>query len=211
MASAELDHSKLQRPDGAAYLLQFLGERFCKAPIPDTGQRLEEFFMKIRRTPGSSMAEWSAQLRESYRRLQRAMARQRKDQAERFGPTVPDPADSSSPSRRSQRRRSDVTSPGRAGSENHFEHTPPAEEAHGSEEPDDPGQCSGHQNLEAEGCAELPTSEAASNPGQRWTDEEWATWHADQRRRWRSWYDDSEYEFPARKQIGSQHNGKGHA
>ena len=66
VASSQLDHSKLQRADGAAYLLHFLEDRLCKAPIPDTGQRLEEFFMKIRRAPGSSMAEWASQLRESH-------------------------------------------------------------------------------------------------------------------------------------------------
>ena len=200
VASAELDHNRFQRPDGAAYLLQFLEERLCKAPRPDTGQRLEEFFTKIRRTPGPSMAEWSAQLRESYRRLRRAMARQRKDQADRFGDKAPEPAESSSPSRRSQRRRSDVTSPGRADPDTSFGLTPPAEEAHGSEEPDDPGRGSDRPQSEADGYAELPTSEVASNPGreQRWTEAGWTAWYADRRRRWNQWYEDSEhqYEFP---------------
>ena len=77
ITSAEVDHSRLQRADGAAYLLSFLEERFCKTPIPDVGQRLEEFFMRLRRQPGASMTEWATSLRESYRRLQRAMARQR--------------------------------------------------------------------------------------------------------------------------------------
>ena len=110
IASAELDHNQLQKPDGAAYLLRFLEQRLCKAPIPDTGQRLEEFFMKIRRVPGSSMAEWSAQLREAYRRLQRAMARQRKDQADREPTKAIQSSKLSTPT---PRRRSDVTSPGR--------------------------------------------------------------------------------------------------
>ena len=83
IVSAEVDHGQLQRRDGPAYLLRFLEDRLCKAPVPDTGQRLEDFFLRLRRAPGSSMAEWATQVRESYRRLQRAMARQRKDLASR--------------------------------------------------------------------------------------------------------------------------------
>ena len=177
IASAELDHNQLQKPDGAAYLLRFLEQRLCKAPIPDTGQRLEEFFMKIRRVPGSSMAEWSAQLREAYRRLQRAMARQRKDQADREPTKAIQSSKLSTPT---PRRRSDVTSPGRGrtlftptGSE-----APAQAEEHQSE-PADPG----HPNAEREGYEELPTSETASNPGHnhaqgQWSAEEWAEWYA---------------------------------
>ena len=73
--------AQLQQRDGPACLLRFLEDRLCKAPIPDTGQRLEDFFMRLRRTPGSSMSEWATLVQESYRRLQRAMARQRKDVA----------------------------------------------------------------------------------------------------------------------------------
>ena len=83
VASSELDHHQLSKPDGAAYLLRYLESRLCKAPIPDTGQLLEDFFIRLRRPHGSSMAEWSNQVREAYRRLQRAMARQRSDQAQR--------------------------------------------------------------------------------------------------------------------------------
>lgn len=77
VTSAEVDHSRLRQSNGASYLLSFLEERLCKTPVPDVGQRLEEFFMKLRRQPGTSMTEWATALRESYRRLQRAMARQR--------------------------------------------------------------------------------------------------------------------------------------
>ena len=105
IVSAEVDHSQLQKRDGAAYLLRFLEERLCKAPVPDTGQRLEDFFLRFRRSPG----EWATQVRESYRRLQRAMARQRKDLADRDGHgrerttsnTLSNPG----------RRKSDLTSP----------------------------------------------------------------------------------------------------
>ncbi|CAK9066760.1 unnamed protein product [Durusdinium trenchii] len=110
IVSAEVDHSQLQKRDGAAYLLRFLEERLCKAPVPDTGQRLEDFFLRLRRTPGSSMAEWATQVRESYRRLQRAMARQRKDLADRDG-QLRERAMSSTHSNPGHRRQSDVTTP----------------------------------------------------------------------------------------------------
>ena len=92
VASADIDHERLQRPDGPAYLLQFLEQRLCRAPVPDTGARLEDFFVRLRQSPGCSMTEWAIQVREAYRRLQRAMARQRADVASR------QPAGSSRPS-----------------------------------------------------------------------------------------------------------------
>ena len=119
VTSADLDHQRLQKPDGPAYLLQFLEQKLGKGPIPDSGQRLEDFFVRLRRSPGQSMAEWSTQLRESYRRLQRALARQR---FERTG-TTDDPRKTSTSqvstrgagdlqsTPETQRRRSDVTSP----------------------------------------------------------------------------------------------------
>ena len=55
VASADVDHQQLQRADGAAYLLRFLEDRLCKAPVPDTGQRLEDFFIRLRRHPGAFM------------------------------------------------------------------------------------------------------------------------------------------------------------
>lgn len=197
VASSQLDHSKLQRADGAAYLLHFLEDRLCKAPIPDTGQRLEEFFMKIRRAPGSSMAEWASQLRESYRRLQRAMARQRKDQEARFGspesPKGPSKPDSPSSSRH---RRSDVTSPPARQDmgTSPFGVPDPATGGFEPGEPADPGR----PNPGDGGYAELPTSETASNPGHRndrWTADEWNQWYAERDRRWNSWYDSSEHEY----------------
>ncbi|CAL1166991.1 unnamed protein product [Cladocopium goreaui] len=186
VASAELNHDKLQRPDGAAYLLHFLEERLCKAPIPDTGQRLEEFFMKLRRTPGSSMAEWAAQLRESYRRLQRAMARQRKDQADRFG--SPGEKTPKSPSHKSHgssspQRKSDATTPARSAARSTFGFQEPAAGATEPEEPQDPGRPDPTDG----GYDAVPQSETASNPGHgyggnRWTDEQWTEWYAERDR-----------------------------
>lgn len=56
------------------------------------------------------MTEWATQVREAYRRLQRAMARQRADMEQRFGPKRA--ARSTTASISPSRQRSDVTSPG---------------------------------------------------------------------------------------------------
>ena len=77
VASADVDHHALQQSDGAAFLLRFVESRLCKAPVPDSGQRPEDFFIRLPRSPGASMTEWATQVCEGYRRLHRAMARQR--------------------------------------------------------------------------------------------------------------------------------------
>ena len=118
VTSAEIDHSQLQRSDGAAYLLRFLEDKRCKAPIADTGQRLEDMLIRLRRTPGTSMAERATTVQETYRRLQRAMARQRRDSALRKGELLPrDTAqrDHVLMTPESRRRGSDVTSPAHHG------------------------------------------------------------------------------------------------
>ena len=51
ITAAEIDHGRLQEADGAAYLLRFLEDKLGKAPIPDTGQRLEDMLIRLRRTP----------------------------------------------------------------------------------------------------------------------------------------------------------------
>ena len=201
VASSELDHDKLQRQDGAAYLLQFLEERLCKAPIPDTGQRLDDFFMKLRRVPGTSMAEWAAQLRESYRRLQRAMARQRKDQLDRYGPTQDKTPKSAtvSPSKRSDATTPAVNSPSRTRFGMEQAPEAPVAQEHVPPEPDDPGR----PNAQDDGYAEVPQSDAGSNPGHgnpgsRWTEAEWAEWREQQSWKWRHWGDSEKdfYSFP---------------
>ncbi len=215
VTSAEIDHGELQKTSGAAYLLRFLEDRLCKAPVPDTGQRLEDFFMRLRRTPGSSMTEWATQLREAYRRLQRAMARQRKDMEQRFGtPKVSSPTSPSSARRlqtgspaHSQRRRSDVTSPGFD-----FQMPQTSRDARVPQEDDqfDPNvyepnaennqqQEAERREPEAEGYARVRTEEENSSwSGNGWrsdgryTAEEWRQWYQ------RRWHDDaSDYDaFP---------------
>ena len=75
--SSELDPLVLQSRDGPVKLLNFLESKMAKTPVPDLGIRLEEMFLRLRRTPGSSMSQWATEVREHYKRLQRAIARAR--------------------------------------------------------------------------------------------------------------------------------------
>lgn len=73
--SASVDHDLLESHDGAKYLLRFLREKLGKLPVPDVGQHLDELFVKMRRAPHTDKVTWCNQLRENYRKLQRALAR----------------------------------------------------------------------------------------------------------------------------------------
>ena len=193
IVSAEVDHSQLQKRDGAAYLLRFLEERLCKAPVPDTGQRLEDFFLRLRRTPGSSMAEWATQVRESYRRLQRAMARQRKDLADRDG-QLRERAMSSTHSNPGHRRQSDVTTPKAptASVESASPGFPATDSGNGqTDRPDDPRETDEPDRGAYE---RVPTQDPGSDAGHDWwTQEEWDTW----RRRNRHWRRDDAMSWTA--------------
>ncbi|CAJ1424831.1 unnamed protein product, partial [Effrenium voratum] len=76
---AEVDYNRLKKRSGTRYLLIFLRDKLCRTPVPDVGTRLEELFVKLRRSPGVSMAQWSQHLRETYKRLQRSLLRVRQD------------------------------------------------------------------------------------------------------------------------------------
>ena len=197
VTSADIDHERLQQRDGPAYLLQFLEQRLCKAPIPDSGQRLEDFFIRLRRRPGSSMTEWASQLRESYRRLQRALARQRHDRGETPSKSVAAASPTSLRMRStpdSRRRRSDVTSPQRQESEEWqaFPEIPREREVNTGVEREDRGEGDAEQQQEPNederdhaGYRQVPTSDRGSSSGwheQRWTSAEWQEWH-----RWKGW------------------------
>ena len=73
--AASVDHELLESHDGAQYLLRFLRQKLGKLPVPDVGQHLDELFVKMRRAPHTDMVTWCNQLRETYRKLQRALAR----------------------------------------------------------------------------------------------------------------------------------------
>lgn len=73
--AASINHDLLESHDGAKYLLKFLRDKLGKLPVPDVGQHLDELFVKMRRAPHTDMVTWCNQLRENYRKLQRALAR----------------------------------------------------------------------------------------------------------------------------------------
>ena len=64
----ELDFEKLTKDDDTAYLLKYLEHRLCKTPVPETGQKLEELFIRLRRPQGMAMAQWATEVREAYTR-----------------------------------------------------------------------------------------------------------------------------------------------
>ena len=99
IVTQEIDHRLLTQPGGARYLITFLEERLARVPIPDAGSQAENLLLRLRRTPGTSMATWCHQVREAYRKLQRALRRARGD--------LPDPKDDgAAPSHASSRARS---------------------------------------------------------------------------------------------------------
>ena len=73
-------HQKLTRRDGCVYLLEFLRDRLGRSPIPDIGIRLEELMIRLRRTAGTPMSSWASQVRQTYKRVQVALHRARKEQ-----------------------------------------------------------------------------------------------------------------------------------
>ncbi len=76
---SHIDHERLRRSNGSKYLLAYLREHLGRTPIPDAAQRLEELFIRLRRVPGEGFAEWAVRVKESYKRVQRSLARARTD------------------------------------------------------------------------------------------------------------------------------------
>ena len=107
--SHDLNHASLQSRVGPVYLLDYLEQRLGRNPIPELGSRLEDFGFGGSREPEWC---WASELRESYRRLQRALACMRNANG---GPTLTrtprTSLTSSSPKLPFERRRSTATGP----------------------------------------------------------------------------------------------------
>ena len=193
--TAELSHERLRKRHGVKYLLSFLKERLCRTAVPDAGVRLEELLMKLRRPPGMGMAQWSAMLLESYRKLQRSLVRARiqtkpKDMGEKQSEkkSVSEPqAEPPSPSRRSasglraeHRGQASPAEPGSPGQ--------PQQASPGHREP------SGQEHGDYETLPQDdPDEEAPWRP--KWTDEEWREWYRRDRR------EDSDEEFSSGEDL----------
>ncbi|CAE7943401.1 RE2 [Symbiodinium necroappetens] len=171
----ELDFSRLQDRDGAAYLLEVLEQRLGRTPVPDLGVRLEQLFMRTRRSPGQSMSQWSAELRDAYRNLQRAMARARAGSPTKNG--SPKAGGSSSPAKLSStalRRRSWTTAEPEPGFG--------LDEDDRREDVDDTGEHPDHELPVADerrtGAHSREAGDAAAEPTRAWTAEEWEAWYS---------------------------------
>ena len=73
----DLDHNRLNKRNGAKYLLSFLQCRLCRTAVPDAGARLEDLLIRLRRPLFMSMSQWSNEVLEAYRKVQRAVVRAR--------------------------------------------------------------------------------------------------------------------------------------
>ncbi|CAE7314903.1 unnamed protein product, partial [Symbiodinium sp. CCMP2456] len=173
--------------DGAAYLLEVLEQRLGRTPVPDLGIRLEQLFMRTRRSPGQSMSQWSAELREAYRNLQRAMARARVGSPTKAG--SPKAGGSGSPAKLSStalRRRSWTTAEPEPGFGLDDDDREEGEEDAG-EHPDHELPVADERRTGAH--SRVP-GEASAEEIRAWAAEEWEAWYSGwngrRRGRWES-------------------------
>ena len=110
VVTQEIDHRRLVANDGARFLVEFLEERLGRVPVPDAGTKAEELFVKMRRPVGMTMASWCHKVRETYRGLQRALKRARKEQGDDITSAPPE-SPMSGGSRRRDAAPSGPTSP----------------------------------------------------------------------------------------------------
>ncbi|CAE7337263.1 unnamed protein product, partial [Symbiodinium sp. KB8] len=171
----ELDFDRLQDRAGAAYLLEVLEQRLGRTPVPDLGVRLEQLFMRTRRSPGQSMSQWSAELREAYRNLQRAMARARAGSPLKAG--SPKAGETGSPAKLSStalRRRSWTTAEPEPGFGIEEEDREPGEGDLG-EHPDHELPVADERRT---GTHSREAGDATAETTRAWTAEEWEAWYS---------------------------------
>lgn len=135
------------------------------------------------------MTEWATALRESYRRLQRAMARQRKQSQTTSTSASPGIGSRGNPSSMSpeslRRRRSDITSPQARPAQETFAQFPDGEEVRSNPGRGELGSNPGDQEPNDGGYEPIPTSEYGGNGSeQRWTAEEWRQWRQQDSYEW---------------------------
>ena len=149
----EVDHSRLIQEDGAQYLIEYLEMKLGRTPVPAAGTFAEELFVKLRRPHGMTMSTWCSQVREAYRRLQRALKRARLERGE---VSVPVASTSSTPKAAAT---TPGTSPGRSARRGSHETVPEPQ----AEEP-----ASGAQREASEGGEDDTPSNSAKGKGKGW-------------------------------------------
>lgn len=168
--TADLNHRLLAKKNGTKYLLRVLRDRLCRTAVPDAGARLEDLLIRLRRPLGMTMSQWSNEVMETYRKVQRALMRAQQQQRERSPkkdkkktesmsaqsePQAEPPSPTRSPTGRSPTTR--------AAAEPHAE-------ADGSQ---------------GEGYVPIPQTQADPDEEHReWTDEEWKQWYKEKRKVW---------------------------
>eukprot|EP00435_Cladocopium_sp_Y103_P055025 s3561_g18.t1 len=165
----DLDHAKLGKKNGCKYLLRFLQDRLCRTAVPDAGARPEDLLIRLRRPVGMSMSQWSNEVLEAYRKVQRAMIRARhlqKSKPEPHREPSTTPTSPKSPSRTSPQ------SPARSMSS-------PTRRTAGLSGIQESGDESGDY-------AEVPQEEEPEADGREdwWSPEDWRRWKKEQRRAW---------------------------
>ena len=185
--AASLDHERLGRKTGTQYLMKFLKSKLGRLPIPDIGQHLDEVFVRLRRGHWTDMVTWCNQVRETYKKLQRSLARTMAEKRSHGVQTDPVPAhfssDMPSSPTSSTRRRVSGEEP---------QQEPPEQDPQETS-PTSPADCSPSHAAQPDGPrddeSEWHDEDWGSSSGWRWhrRDDWW--WHRD----WRhgdAWDDD---------------------
>ena len=182
-----LKHDLLRKSNGVKYLLNFLKERLGRTSVPDSGQKLEELFVKLRRYPQESFATWAVRVMEAYKNVQRSLARVRSDQK------AESPSPKSTASSRLRRGNTQGSSHARSQTGSEPQHEPPspartAPERDPREQAESPPDVAGDeqpvQNVDND---EEHTWQDDEWYGDGWTEQDWYAWNA---RSWRRWKDD---------------------
>ena len=160
--------------------------------MPDSGQKLEELFIKLRRYPQESFATWAVRVMEAYKNVQRSLARVRQDKA-------PPLSTGSSPTGRKSKPESVHSHIPRSSSEPHGEPPSPsrspghASRTQGAAEPTEPAE-EGHATTEeavAQSADEEGGVSAYDDWYAPWTWQDWKDWST---KRWWDRDDSSEDE-----------------
>eukprot|EP00435_Cladocopium_sp_Y103_P065930 s567_g28.t1 len=166
--TADLDHRQLAKRNGTKYLLRVLRDRLCRTAVPDAGARLEDLLIRLRRPLGMTMSQWSTEVMESYRKVQRALMRAQQQRRDK------------SPKKEKTKDKAESVS---ARSEPQAEPPSPVRSTSGRS-PTARARTEASQTEETgEGYETLPQEDPDDAP-REWTDEEWKQWYKDRRRLW---------------------------
>lgn len=172
-ATFEIDHQRLSGKYGAKYMIGYLRDRLCRAPVPDAGARLEDLLIRLRRQPGTPFAQCSHEVRETYRRLQRALLRARQENVKK-------------------EEKKDTTTSARASARSTTSEPEPRPSSTGSEASPTRSNRSREATIQEEDeWEEAQEDEGERTPGQgdwnwwsqQWTPGEWRTWLRDRSQR----------------------------